>query len=79
MTAWPAITDKWVSYNNDVTHFSRKRRAPTSFPSFTLAYFYHGLSYASAVTPMPPPSSPTAQRVASLDVGHSWSLISTTL
>ena len=48
MTAWPVITDKWVSYNNDVTHFSRKRRSPTSFPSFTVAYFYHGISYASA-------------------------------
>ena len=34
MTAWPAITD---SYNNDVTHFSRKLRSPTSFPSFTVA------------------------------------------
>jgi len=39
MTAWPVITDKWVSYNNDVTHFSRKQRSPTSFPHCS---FYHG-------------------------------------
>ena len=35
MTAWPAMADKWVSYNNDAMHFSPKRRSPI-FQSFTV-------------------------------------------
>jgi len=35
MTAWPAITDKWVSYNNDAMHFSPKRCSPI-LQSFTV-------------------------------------------
>jgi len=67
MTAWPAITDKWVSYNNGVTSETTLSHI---FPVVHCS-FYHGLSYASVVTPTPPPSYPTAQRVACLDVGHS--------